>query len=74
MNNAKYSEKFEVFVANPKELVQISNMDIIILKRKIANYAVFKIMFGWTADNNPLYKIKKETIEHNKMKSSVRPA
>lgn len=72
MNNAKYSEKFDVFVVDPKEFVQISNMDIMILKRKIANYAVFKIMFGWTSDSNPLYKIKKETIEMNKMKTSVR--
>ena len=61
MNKARYSRKFGVFISEPDEPIQISNMDMLIMKRKIAGYAVYKIMFGWLSDKNPLYKIMSET-------------
>jgi len=62
MNEVKYSKKFNVFIADPREKIQISNMDILISSRKIAGYAVFKIHFGWLSNMNPLYEIKQNTI------------
>jgi len=63
MNRVRYSKKFNVFIADPREKIQISNMDMLISSRKIAGYAVFKIFFGWYSDKNPLYKIKQDTIK-----------
>ena len=61
MNKARYSKKYGVFIADKEEKIQISNMDIMTMARNICGYAVFRIAFGWTSKDNPMYKIMVNT-------------
>jgi len=62
MNRARYSKKYNVFIAKPDEDIQISTHDIMVSSRKIAGYAVFGIVFGWLNNSNPMYKLKQDTL------------
>jgi hypothetical protein len=61
MNVARYNKNRDVFLLKEDEKYQISNMDIIVRERVIKHCRVLSIVFGWTSEDNPLYKIKKNT-------------
>ena len=62
MNCVRYSEKYDVFITSQDESIQLSGMDMVVMKRIICGYAVFRVLFGHTSLSNPLFKIKSETI------------
>tara|TARA_R110002167_G_scaffold350525_1_gene562756 strand:+ start:1430 stop:1642 length:213 start_codon:yes stop_codon:yes gene_type:complete len=62
MNEARYSIKYDVFIAHPEEDIQMTQNDMMVYSRNICGYAVFQIVFFELSDMNPMYKLKKETI------------
>lgn len=71
MNNALYSVEFDVFVAEVDEPIQISNMDIVTMRRKIAGFAVFRICFGWKNYSNPMFKLQQTTKFKNPFQNDI---
>lgn len=62
MNDAKYHIKTDTFIMKLDEEFQISNLDLIISRRKLLGFAVYSIVFG--CDLSPLCKIKKDTLNN----------
>lgn len=60
MNNIRYSKKFDVFVCDKDEKVQFCSNDMMCSRRIIAGFVVFRMLFWWTSEKNPLYKIKRD--------------
>lgn len=61
MNNVRYSKKFDVFVCDRDARVQFCSHDMMMSRRIIAGFVVFRMLFFWTSEKNPLYGIKIRT-------------
>jgi hypothetical protein len=66
MNNVRYSRKFDVFVCDRNEQVQFCSHDMMMYRRVIAGFVVFRMLFFWMSEKNPLYRIKIRTERDEK--------